>query len=237
MPFIRTKAQVSDLRDDEGNPADLVMVTDGAGGFTLGAGGGHLTGTLVIYDEDSFIGVFEEIRFIGAGVQVFNSGTYAAIAITGSAGGSGANGSGSYPTLAYVTGSNATDRTYTANNTWETDIYCTGSFSVDRDCDLHAVINVQFMSNNSNWEYYLFRLLIDGAAISPVSSWGRQQNVGKQANENWFEHQTYTTSLSSGTHTFVYQNMDINSGNDRIILHRRWVFRAYHGGTKWINFD
>lgn len=237
MPFIRTKAQVSDLRDDEGNPADLVMVTDGAGGYTLGEGGGHATGTLVIYDEDTFIGVFSEIRFIGAGVQVFNSGTYAAIAITGSAAAPGGNGSGSFPTLAWATGSYLSSRTFTQNNTWETDIYTTGSFTVDRTTDVYIEVNIGFMSNNSNWEYYLFRMLVDGAAITPTAKWGRQQNVGKQSNEQWFQHHGYITSVASGTHTFVMQNMDINSGNDRIILRSSYHVRAWLGGTKWIDFD
>jgi hypothetical protein len=46
-------------------------------------GGGHQTGTMVIYDEDVFLGVFEEMRFIGAGVQALNSGSYAAVSIPG----------------------------------------------------------------------------------------------------------------------------------------------------------
>lgn len=46
-------------------------------------GGGHQTGTMVIYDEGTFLGVFEEMRFIGAGVQALNSGSYAAVSIPG----------------------------------------------------------------------------------------------------------------------------------------------------------
>jgi hypothetical protein len=48
-------------------------------------GGGHLTGTVVVYDEGDFLGVFEEMRFIGDGVNAYNSGSYVAVAITGSA--------------------------------------------------------------------------------------------------------------------------------------------------------
>lgn len=49
-------------------------------------GGGHETGTIVIYDENTFLGVFEEMRFLGAGVDAYNSGSYAAISIPGGGG-------------------------------------------------------------------------------------------------------------------------------------------------------
>jgi hypothetical protein len=52
-----------------------VFITGSSGG------GGHETGTVVIYNEDTFLGVFEEMRFKGAGVDAYNSGTYAAISI------------------------------------------------------------------------------------------------------------------------------------------------------------
>jgi hypothetical protein len=48
-------------------------------GTVGGNGGGHETGTMVIYDEDNLIGVFEEMRFRGVGQHVYNSGTYAAV--------------------------------------------------------------------------------------------------------------------------------------------------------------
>lgn len=52
-------------------------------------GDGHATGTMVIYDEDSFVGVFEEMRFYGAGVNVLNSGSFVGVEIEG--GGAGAS--------------------------------------------------------------------------------------------------------------------------------------------------
>ena len=55
-----------------------VIVGDPAGG----------TGTTVVYDDDSLVGSFSEMRYIGDGVEVFNSGTYAAISIPGDGGAS-----------------------------------------------------------------------------------------------------------------------------------------------------
>jgi hypothetical protein len=50
------------------------------------------TGTVVVYDQNNeFLGVFKEIRFLGEGVQVFDSGSFAAVAIPGGGGGGGAN--------------------------------------------------------------------------------------------------------------------------------------------------
>jgi len=59
-------------------------------------GGGHETGTVVIYDEDTFLGVFEEVRFKGAGVNAYNSGSYAAVSIPGGGGGGGVDQIGVY---------------------------------------------------------------------------------------------------------------------------------------------
>ncbi len=39
------------------------------------------TGTVVIYDEGDFLANFKEMRFIGDGVEVFHSGSYAAVSI------------------------------------------------------------------------------------------------------------------------------------------------------------
>jgi len=58
------------------------------------AGGGSATGSMVIYDEDTFLGLFEEMRFIGAGVDAYNSGSYAAISIPGGGGGGGVSSVG-----------------------------------------------------------------------------------------------------------------------------------------------
>jgi hypothetical protein len=239
MSFIRTQIEAQDIEDNEGNPANQVLVTDGDGGFTLSAGGGHQTGTIVIYDEDTFVGVFDEVRFIGAGVSVFNSGSYAAVAVTGSAAAPASNGSGSIACLVYFTGGYMSLRTYTANSTWETDIYATGSITVDRECDIEIDLDINFGSNNSSWEYYLFRLLFDGVAQEPNgNNWGRQQNVGKQANERWQQHQSwYIENVASGTHVFVHQNQDGGSGNDRNIYRTLLMARAWLGGTKWVDFD
>ena len=56
------------------------------------------TGSVVVYDEDTFVGLFEELRFIGAGVEVFNSGSYAAISIPAGAAAAGADQIGVYVT-------------------------------------------------------------------------------------------------------------------------------------------
>jgi len=53
-----------------------VIVGDPAGG----------TGTTVVYSDDSLVGSFSEMRYIGDGVEVFNSGSYAAISIPGDGG-------------------------------------------------------------------------------------------------------------------------------------------------------
>ena len=44
------------------------------------------TGTVVIYDEGDFLASFKEMRFIGGGVEVFNSGSYAAVSIPAAGG-------------------------------------------------------------------------------------------------------------------------------------------------------
>lgn len=82
---MRARIQLQDMEDKGPNTANQRVVTDGAGGFTLDPAAGHATGTLVVYDESSWLGVFEEMRFIGAGVAAYNSGSYVTVAITGSA--------------------------------------------------------------------------------------------------------------------------------------------------------
>lgn len=44
------------------------------------------TGTVVIYDEGTFLDNFKEMRFIGGGVEVFDSGSYAAVSIQAAGG-------------------------------------------------------------------------------------------------------------------------------------------------------
>lgn len=72
-----------------GSRLQVIGVKETALVTSVTGGGGHLTGTVVVYEEDTFLGVFEEMRFIGDGVTALNSGSYAAIAITGTAGGGG----------------------------------------------------------------------------------------------------------------------------------------------------
>ncbi|KKM64579.1 hypothetical protein LCGC14_1499940, partial [marine sediment metagenome] len=55
------------------------------------------TGTVVVYEESTFLGNFKELRFIGAGVTALNSGSYAAISIPG--GGGGGTGSSTFINL------------------------------------------------------------------------------------------------------------------------------------------
>ncbi|KKM66504.1 hypothetical protein LCGC14_1480540, partial [marine sediment metagenome] len=47
----------------------------------------NLTGSVVVFDEDTQLGLFKEIRFKGAGVEALDSGSYSAINIPGGGGG------------------------------------------------------------------------------------------------------------------------------------------------------
>jgi len=226
----RTKANITDLEDRTLSNGQQI-ITDGSGGYVLGAaGGGHATGTIVIYDEGDFIGVFDAMDFIGAGVAAYDSGTYAAIAITGTAAAPGGGGSGTYP-IAYVTGNyNGTTRGFTTNVTW---LYCgntSGTFHVERPTLVSIVSTLKWGGTNNNWEYLYWRVTIDGTGLD--FDWKtRQQN--RQNNETFVHTSEWMTFVASGTHTFTLETYT-PSGFQWNVYQTAITVIAYEGGTAWV---
>lgn len=226
----RTKANITDLQDRTLSSGQQI-ITDGAGGYVLGeAGGGHQTGTMVIYDEGDFIGVFDTMDFIGAGVSAFNSGTYAAIAITGSAAAPGGGGSGSYP-IGCVTGSyDGTTRSFTTNVTWLYVAGTSGTFTVDRDTLVTFVATLRWGATNNNWEYVYWRITVDTVA---QDYWSKIRQAAKANNEKFIHTSEWMPYLSSGTHTFTLETYTA-SGLQWQILQTQMTVLAHEGGTAWV---
>jgi len=200
-----------------------IMVTGSAGG------GGHETGTMVIYDEGDWLGVFEEMRFIGAGVDAYNSGSYVAVYIPG--GGGGGGGSGSYSCPAMVSWYDATAVTYSANATWENIRGCSGTFTVDRDCDVKIDFTAMWGGVSANWEQCWFQLLYDGAT---QGEWGKTRDTNPYGTEKYTTSMQFVVSVTSGTHSFVMQTHDGGSNLDRAFDRTRMTLLAPLGDTGWV---
>lgn len=227
---MRTKAQIGDLEDRDLTSGQQI-ITDGAGHFVLGAAsGGHATGTVVVYDEDTFIGVFDTLNFVGAGVSVYNSGSYAAVAVTGSAGGGGGGGgSGSYP-IGVVTGTyDASTRSFTTNVTWLYIGGSSGTFTVDRSTLVTVIFTFLWGGTNNSWEYIYWRALIDGIDLD---YWSKRRSQNRQNDERFVHTSTWITYVASGTHTFSAENYT-NSGFQWQVYKHQLTVLAHEGGTAW----
>lgn len=231
----RTKVTIYDFEDRTGEAASRAPTTDGAGGFVFqDAGGGHLTGTVVVLDEGVQIGVFDELRFIGAGVQVFNSGSYAAIAITGSAAAPApGGGSGSIIVPVFENIVNTSTRTISSAVASYYDIPGTsGTFSVDRNTDVIIIYDSKYSGQTNNWEYCNQRLVFDGTG---TTAYQKSRDGGPLWSEvmmismHW-----HIAQVPSGTHDVQIQVYESASHSDPRFYATSVNIIAPNGGTRWV---
>lgn len=230
----RTKATIYDFEDRTGQAASRAPTTDGLGGFVFqDAGGGHLTGTMVVLDEGVQIGVFDEMRFIGSGVQVFNSGSYAVVAITGSAAAPSAGGSGSIIVPVYENIYDGTTRTITYTPGAFYDIpLASGTFTVDRNTDVIVIYDSKYQGASGNWEYCNQRLVFNGTG---TTAWQKSRDGSPLWSEimmisiHWL-----LLNVPSGTHGVKMQVYESSSHADPRFYATSINIIAPNGGTRWV---
>lgn len=186
----------------------------GAGGDIMvwNSGSPQCTGTIIDFGDN---------------LEATCSGTV--ILVTGQSGGGSA--SGSFATAHMESWIGTGTVTYYADTTWENIRDCSGTFTVDRNCDVKVDFTMYWSPNNNNWTYHAWRLLYDG--VDHGTYWNRRDaalgtNYYMTNNSHW------VVAVTAGTHGFVVQTYDGGSGLDRSIHRTQLTLLAPLGMTTWV---
>jgi hypothetical protein len=190
---------------DVGSHFQLIGIKETVLVTSVEGGGGHLTGTVVVYEEDTFLGVFEEMRFIGDGVTALNSGSYAAVSIP-----SCAEGAGVYND-SVISIPNATSTAMTFNSErWDTDnIHSTVSNTGRLTCRTAGIYQIEASASmlmNTGKRFNLYIKLNDANFIAvssdnAVISSGRTKTIHVS--------RTWKMEVDDYIEAYIYHDMGV----------------------------